>query len=466
VTPSVLVIDDEKTFRIVAEEALSAEGFAVSTAATGKAGLEAWQREPCDLVILDRNLPDTDGISVLEAMVREGRERGTDTLVVIATAYADVASAVQALKLGAFDYLSKPLRLPELVVTVRKALDAKRLRAQLRQLTGRAQAAIGDFVVGPSAAMRNVIDMVEKVAQSTDTTVLVQGESGTGKEHIADLIHRRTPGRSEGPFVEINCASVPENLLESELFGFERGAFTDAKAQKRGLFEEADRGTLFLDEVGEMPMGTQAKLLKVLEEMTFRRLGGTRDLEVSVRVVAASNKDLTEEVTRGTFRLDLYHRLDVFHIRVPPLRARREDIMPLATHFLARFAARLRKPAARFAPETERLLTAYDYPGNVRELRNVVERAVILSGAEVIDPACIVLTGPARAAASGSTGAAVPFFTAELDATGKPPDLEALERGYIARLLELTGGNRTQVARLLGVSYPTVAKKIADYGLG
>ena len=460
--PTVLVIDDEKTFRIVAEEALTGEGFAVSTAATGQAGLASWQREPCDLVILDRNLPDTDGIAVLEAMVREGRERGTDTLVVIATAYADVASAVQALKLGAFDYLSKPLRLPELVVTVRKALDAKRLRAQVRQLAGRAQAALGDFVVGPSAAMRNVIDMVEKVAQSTDTTVLVQGESGTGKEHIADLIHRRTPGRSEGPFVEINCASVPENLLESELFGFERGAFTDAKAQKRGLFEEADRGTLLLDEVGEMPMGTQAKLLKVLEEMTFRRLGGTRDLEVSVRVVAATNKDLAEEVSRGGFRLDLYHRLDVFHIRVPPLRDRREDIMPLAGHFLARFAARLRKPAARFAPETERLLTAYDYPGNVRELRNVVERAVILSGGEVIDPACIVLSGPARA----TVPSGAPFFAVDVDAAGRPPDLEALERGYIARLLELTGGNRTQVARLLGVSYPTVAKKIADYGLG
>jgi DNA-binding NtrC family response regulator len=461
VTPTVLVIDDEKTFRIVAEEALTGEGFAVSTAATGHAGLALWQREPCDLVILDRNLPDTDGIAVLEAMVREGRERGTDTLVVIATAYADVASAVQALKLGAFDYLSKPLRLPELVLTVRKALEAKRLRAQVRQLTGRAQAAIGDFIVGPSAAMRNVIDMVEKVAQSTDTTVLVQGESGTGKEHIADLIHRRTPGRSEGPFVEINCASVPENLLESELFGFERGAFTDAKAQKRGLFEEADRGTLLLDEVGEMPMGTQAKLLKVLEEMTFRRLGGTRDLEVSVRVVAATNKDLAEEVSRGGFRLDLYHRLDVFHIRVPPLRDRREDIMPLATHFLARFAARLRKPAARFAPDTERLLLAYDYPGNVRELRNVVERAVILSSGEAIDPGCIVLSGPTRAATAGAS-----FFSVDLDAAGKPPDLEALERGYIARLLELTGGNRTQVARLLGVSYPTVAKKIADYGLG
>jgi two-component system response regulator AtoC len=466
VKPTVLVIDDEKTFRIVAEEALSSEGFTVTTAASGQAGLSAWQRDPCDLVILDRHLPDTDGIAVLEAMVKEARERGLDTLVVIATAYADVSSAVQAVKLGAFDYLSKPLQLPELVVTVRKALEAKRLRAQVRQLAGRAQAALGDFVVGPSAGMAQVIDRVDKVALATDTTVLIQGESGTGKEHIADLIHRRTPGRGDGPFVEINCASVPENLLESELFGYERGAFTDAKVQKRGLFEEADGGTLLLDEVGEMPLGTQAKLLKVLEEMTFRRLGGTRDLSVSVRVVAATNKDLAEQVRRGAFRLDLYHRLDVFPIRVPPLRERREDILPLANEFLARFAARLRKAAARLAPETERMLLAYDYPGNVRELRNLIERAVILSAGEVIDTECIVISGPARGVTNDGGAASPAFFAVELDEGGRPPDLDHLERDYIARLLQFTGGNKTQVARLLGVSYPTVAKKIADYGLG
>src|SRR6476620_9370042 len=360
-----------------------------------------------------------------------------------------MSSAVQALKLGAYDYLSKPLQLPELVVTMRKALEAKRLRAQVRQLAGRARAAMGDFVAGPSAAMQKVIGMVDKVAEATGTTVLIQGESGTGKELIADLIARRTPRRRDGAFVE------------SELFGHERGAFTDAKAQKRGLFEEADGGTLFLDEVGEMPMPTQAKLLRVLEEMTFRRLGGTRDLSVDVRVVAATNKELADEVERGRFRLDLYHRLDVFHIRVPPLRDRREDILPLAGHFLERFAARMLKPSARFAPETERMLGAYEYPGNVRELRNVIERAVILSTGDVIEPGCIVLSGPTRTLPGGGH-----FFAADLDPAGKPPDLEALERAYIARLLEFAGGNRTQVARLLGVSYPTIAKKIADYGLG
>jgi DNA-binding NtrC family response regulator len=458
--PSVLVIDDEKTFRIVVEEALSADGFDVSSASSGEAGMRAWQREPTDFVILDRNLPDTDGVKLLEGLVGEARERGVDTLVVMATAYADVASAVQALKLGAFDYLAKPVRLPELIVTFRRALEARRLRSQVRNLADREKAAQGDLVLGESAAIREVVQMVEKVAVSEDTTVLIQGESGTGKELVANLIHQKTPRRSLQPFIEINCASLPENLLESELFGYEKGAFTDAKAQKRGLFEAADQGTLFLDEIGEMRPGTQAKLLKVLEEMTFRRLGGTRDLKVDLRVIAATNKDLAAEVKRGTFRLDLYHRLDVFHLRLPPLRERRDDIVPLAKKFLAMFASRMNKPKLVLARETERILAAYDYPGNVRELKNLIERAVILSAGETIAPEHIVLSGPSR-----DTTESAEFFAVELDSSGQPPSLERLEALYIAKLLAFAQGNRTQVARLLGVSYPTIAKKIADYGL-
>jgi two-component system, NtrC family, response regulator AtoC len=459
--PSVLVVDDEKTFRIVVEEALSADGFEVVTASTGESGLAAWQREPTDFVILDRNLPDIDGVQLLESILKEARERDIDTLVVMATAYADVASAVHALKIGAFDYLSKPVRLPELIVTFRQAIETKRLRTKVRQLVDLEKATVGDFVAGNSPAVAQVLGMVDKVAQAPDTTVLIQGESGTGKQLIANLVHRRTPVRSEQPLVEINCASLPENLLESELFGYERGAFTDAKAQKRGLFEGADGGTLFLDEIGEMPPGTQAKLLKVLEEMTFRRLGGTRDLRVNVRVIAATNKDLAAEVKRGTFRLDLYHRLDVFHLRLPPLREHPEDIPPLAAHFLSMFARRMRKPGLTFSAEADRILRGYAYPGNVRELRNLVERAVILSTTPVIGADCIVLSGPAVEGVS-----ATHFFSLDMDAaTGKPPTLEQLEREYIARLLDHAQGNRTQVARLLGVSYPTVAKKIADYGL-
>jgi DNA-binding NtrC family response regulator len=458
--PSVLVIDDEKTFRIVVEEALTAEGFDVSSASSGEAGLRAWQRDPTDFVILDRNLPDTDGVKLLEGLVDEARERGVDTLVVMATAYADVSSAVQALKLGAFDYLAKPVRLPELIVTFRRALEARRLRSQVRNLADREKAAQGDLVLGESASIRDVAQMVEKVALAEDTTVLIQGESGTGKELVANLIHQKTPRRSLQPFIEINCASLPENLLESELFGYEKGAFTDAKAQKRGLFEAADQGTLFLDEIGEMKPGTQAKLLKVLEEMTFRRLGGTRDLKVDLRVIAATNKDLAAEVKRGTFRLDLYHRLDVFHLRLPPLRERRDDIVPLAKKFLAMFASRMKKPNLVLARETERILAAYDYPGNVRELKNLIERAVILSTGETIGPDSIVLSGPSREAADCAE-----FFSVELDASGQPPSLDRLEALYIAKLLSFAQGNRTQVARLLGVSYPTIAKKIADYGL-
>ena len=458
--PTVLVIDDEKTFRIVAEEALTAEGIQVVTAPSAHAGLDAWRRDPPDLVILDRNLPDGDGLKVLETLIREGRERNLEPLVVMATAYADVSSAVGALKAGAFDYLAKPLQLPELMVTVRKALETSRLRAQVRLLSDRAQAAVGQFVPGDSPAMRQVLDLVDKVAQARDTTVLIQGESGTGKELIAQLIHRRTPGRSAQSFVAMNCASVPEGLLESALFGHERGAFTDAKAQRHGLFEEADGGTLFLDEVAELQPGTQAKLLRVLEETTFRRLGGSHDLTVSVRLIAATNKDLAVQVKQGVFRLDLYHRLDVFHVRLPPLRERPDDIVPLARHFLAIFAGRMAKPAVRFAPEVETILSGYDYPGNVRELRNIVERAAILSTGETVTPPCIMLTSGARPAAHSGT-----FFSVEVASDGQPPPLADLERDYIARLLVFTGGNRSQVARLLGVSYPTVAKKISDYGL-
>ncbi|HEY3594747.1 MAG TPA: sigma-54 dependent transcriptional regulator [Polyangiaceae bacterium] len=458
--PTVLVIDDEKTFRIVVEEALSAEGFDVSSASSGETGLRTFLREPTDFVILDRNLPDVDGVKVLEELSHEARQRNVDTLVVMATAYADVSSAVQALKLGAFDYLAKPVRLPELIVTFRRALEAKRLRSQLKHFTEREKAAHGDIVLGESGPFVEVIDMVGKVAQAVDTTVLIQGESGTGKELVANMIHEKTPGRSQRPLIEINCASLPESLLESELFGHEKGAFTDAKNQKRGLFEAADGGTLFLDEVGELGTGTQAKLLKVLEEMTFRRLGGTRDLKVDVRVIAATNKDLALEVTRGAFRLDLYHRLDVFHLRLPPLRDRREDILPLATKFVGAFATKMKKPRLELSKETERILRGYAYPGNVRELKNLIERAVILTSGSVIESSAIVISGPGRDSQAPSE-----FFSVKLDASGQPPTLESLEAQYIAKLLTFAQGNRTQVARLLGVSYPTIAKKIADYGL-
>jgi DNA-binding NtrC family response regulator len=458
--PTVLVIDDEKTFRLVAEEALAAEGFDVVSAATGGAGIKAFKADPKDFVILDRHLPDGDGVKFLEDLLAEARERDVEPYVIMATAYADVESAVAAVKLGAKDYMTKPLQLPELIVTMRKALEETRLRSKMRFMEQREREEDEFLVV--SAPMKAVLEQVDKVADSITTTVLIRGETGTGKELIARRIHNLSPGRSAEPFVEINCASLPENLLESELFGYERGAFTDARQSKRGLFEAADRGTLFLDEVGELTPGTQAKLLKVLEEQTFRRLGGTREMKVDVRVVAATNKDLIAAVEKGTFRLDLYHRLDVFHLRLPPLRERREDVLPLARLFVRKFARRMGRPAKEFAPAAARILEGYAFPGNVRELRNLVERAIILTGhGETIEAGCILLSGTAAAAAESGA-----FFAVSLDERKAPPSLAELEKLYITKLLDFAGGNRAQVARLLGVSYPTVAKKISDYGIG
>jgi len=374
---------------------------------------------------------------------------------VMATAYGEIENAVKALQAGAVDYLTKPIQLPSLVVTIERALEARRLRRRAAGHSGASRRRLErEFCAGSSGAMRQVLDLAEKVAGSPDTTVLVEGESGTGKQLVAHLVHVKTPGRRDAPFVELNCAAIPETLLESELFGFERGAFTDAKRAKPGLLEEAEGGTLFLDEVGDMPLATQAKLLKVLETQVFRRLGGTRDIATDVRFVAATHRDLAAEVETGRFRLDLFHRLDVFRIAIPPLRERPEDVLPLARFFLADLAARAGKAIGGLAPETERRLQAYAFPGNVRELRNVIERAVVLEGGPVLGEGSILLR-PERSPAP-AVGAAP---------EGPPPSLAEVEREYVRGLLQRAGGNKSQVARWMGVSYPTVQKKIADYGL-
>jgi two-component system, NtrC family, response regulator AtoC len=454
---SVLVIDDEKSFRIIAEEALSREGYAVRTADSGAAGARAFADEPADVVVLDRNLPDVDGVDLLGKLAREAHERGVDTLFLVATAYADVENAVQALRQGAEDYLTKPLQLPDLLIKIRKALEARRLRNRVRAL--RHEAPSRALLSSESPAMREVLERARLVAQSPSTSILLQGESGTGKEIVARFIHDHTPGRREEAFVELNCAALSEGLLESELFGHERGAFTDAKASKRGLLELAAGGTLFLDEVGELGPQLQAKVLRALETTTFRRVGGTRDLSADVRIIAATNRNLDEEVRAGRFRLDLFHRLDVFHLTLPPLRERREDIPALAGWLLERIAQRLLKPVPSLSTDALRILKAYDYPGNVRELRNILERAVILERSGTITPDSLLL-GSGRAGQPRADA----FFSVGLEG-GQPPTLADLEKLYIERLLEHADGNRSQVARLLDVSYPTVAKKIADYAI-
>ncbi len=446
----VLIIDDEKTFRVVAQAGLAAEELEVATAASGGEGLARAREFHPDVVILDRNLPDADGLAVLERLRTD--LGGDEPLVVMATAYGEIENAVTAVKLGAFDYLTKPIQLPALVLTVKKALEARRLQKRAESLSVAARRRLErSLCVGESAAMRRVVELAEKVAASPDTTVLIQGESGTGKELIAHLVHVKTPGRGTASFVELNCAAIPETLLEAELFGHERGAFTDAKRAKPGLLEQAEGGTVFLDEVGDMPGATQAKLLKVLETQVFRRLGSTRDVEADVRFVAATHRDLRTLVETGAFRLDLFHRLDVFRIVIPPLRERREDILPLARFFLHDLAARAGKEIEAIAPETEHRLLAYAFPGNVRELRNVIERAVILESGRALTLSSVWLHADDRAR------------TTSVDAP--PPTLEEVEKAYVLQLLDRAGGNRTQVARWMGVSYPTVVKKLADYGI-
>ena len=454
---TVLVVDDEKSFRVIAEEALSREGYAVRTADSGAAGTAAFREDPPDVVILDRNLPDIDGVDLLGALSREAQERGVDTLFLVATAYADVENAVLALRQGAEDYLTKPIQLSELVVKIRKALEARRLRNRVRALRREGQPGVDALLETRSAAMREVVERARKVAQSPSTSVLLQGESGTGKEVVARLIHDQTPGRRDEALVALNCAAIAEGLLESELFGHERGAFTDARSGKRGLLELAAGGTLFLDEIGELGPVLQTKLLRALETTTFRRVGGTRDLPADVRIIAATNRNLEEEVAAGRFRLDLFHRLDVFHLTLPPLRERREDIPQLARFLLDRIAQRLVRPPPGLSPEAEKVLLGYSYPGNVRELRNVLERALILEGGAQITPASLVLGKLLRPPLG--------FFSVGLGDDGQPPTLAGLEKQYLERLLDHAHGNRTQVARLLDVSYPTVAKKIADYGI-
>jgi DNA-binding NtrC family response regulator len=449
----VLIVDDEKTFRVAAQAGLAAEGMEVRTAASGGEGLAAARDFAPDVIVLDRNLPDADGLSVLAKLREEGGDDAPP--VVMATAYGEIENAVKALQAGAVDYLTKPIQLPALVVTIERALEARRLRRRAAGHSGASRRRLErEFCAGTSGAMRAVLDLVEKVAASPDTTVLVEGESGTGKQLVAHLVHVKTAGRRDAPFVELNCAAIPETLLESELFGFERGAFTDAKRAKPGLLEEAEGGTLFLDEVGDMPLATQAKLLKVLETQVFRRLGGTRDIATDVRFVAATHRDLAAEVAAGRFRLDLFHRLDVFRVAIPPLRDRPEDVLPLARFFLADLAPRAGKAISGITPETERRLQAYAFPGNVRELRNVIERAVVLEGGAVLGEGSILLR---QERAPGQAAGAAP--------EGPPPSLAEVEREYLRGLLQRAGGNKSQVARWMGVSYPTVQKKIADYGL-
>ncbi len=441
---TILVADDDPGIRESLERTLIREGYGVVAASDGRAALERLQSGSIDLVLTDLRMPGLSGLELLRA----AKAISPDVDVVLLTAFGTVEEAVKAMKEGAYDFLTKPFRREQLLKLIDKALERRSLIAQNRALRQQLEdlQAKGQ-IIGNSAAFRRVMTLVEQVAASS-ATVLIQGESGTGKELVARAIHDRSPRRS-GPVVAVNCAALPETLLESELFGYERGAFTGAAGRKEGRFELADGGTLFLDEVADLSLVTQPKILRVLQEGEFERLGGTRRMRVDVRIVAATNQDLPQMVREKRFREDLYYRLNVITINVPTLRERPEDISLLAHHFLRVYAAKNNRRLEGFTDEALRRLEGYTWPGNVRQLENVIERSVVLAPDRLID---------ARDLPEEVGGVKPPPRDAILSLVGTP--LTEIEQRLLDETLRITGGNKTQAAKLLGIDVRTVARKL------
>jgi DNA-binding NtrC family response regulator len=443
----ILVVDDEQLVRWSLRERLTAEGHDVIEAATAAEAVDK-ARDDVDLIFLDFKLPDGDGLSVL----RKVKERTPDVPVILMTAFSTIESAVEAMKLGAFHYVNKPFNLDEVLLLAEKALETVSLRREVVALRSSQGRDYGfDAIVGASPAMTRVKDLLAKVAASPASTVLLTGETGTGKDLAAKAIHYNS-SRAARPFVNITASALPEQLLESELFGHERGAFTDARQQKRGLFETADGGTVFLDEIGEMTVGLQAKLLRFLEEKTFKRVGGLADIRVDVRVIAATNRDLEKEVKDGRFREDLFYRLQVMPVMLPSVRERRGDVALLARFYINRFNAEFRKHVRGLSPAAQDLLDQYAWPGNVRELRNAIERAMLLADREQLEPQDFTtLTRTVSAA----------HF--KLPAEGV--NLEEVERQLVVQALERANNNQTKAAELLGLNRDQVRYRMEKFGL-
>ena len=453
---SILVVDDEQSMREFLEILLQKQGHEVSTASGVKGALARAAAVPLDLVLSDLRLGGESGLEIL----RQVKATSPATEVVMLTAFATTENAIQAMKLGAHDYVTKPFKVDELLLVVEKALEHRALLAENRVLRHR----VGERrpgteeILGEAPAIQEVRRLVDKVAAGR-TTVLVTGESGTGKEVVARAIHARGDRHAQ-PFVAVNCGAIPEGLIESELFGHERGAFTGATEQKPGLFEVAGSGTLFLDEVGELPAQLQVKLLRALQERKIRRVGGNADLPVQGRVIAATNRSLEEEVKAGRFREDLFYRLNVIQIRMPPLRERRGDVPRFVALFLERFAQEAGRPLPQLAPETARLLQAWDYPGNLRELANVVERAVTLADGPVIGPEALPPAMRGGAVPAAPVPAELPPEGLDLQA-----HLDAVERRVLEQALARTHGVRTEAARLLRLTFRSLRYRLAKYGI-
>jgi two-component system response regulator AtoC len=448
---TILIVDDEHLIRWTLQERLRADGHEVLEAATGTEGLERVREGVVDLVLLDYRLPDVDGVTVL----RQIKDIDADIPVVLLTAYATVENAVEAMKIGAYHFANKPFNLDEVSALVTRALETTKLRREVRQLrSAQAQPYAFDRIVGDSEVMTSLKAMLARVARSPASTVLLTGESGTGKDLVAKVLHYNSD-RASRPFMNITCSAIPEALLESELFGHERGAFTDARQQKRGLFEQADGGTVFLDEIGEMVPALQAKLLRVLEEKAFKRVGGSQDIRVDVRVIAATNRVLADQVKAGHFREDLFYRLNVLPIELPPLRTHLEDVPALVAFYVDVFNREFRKNVAGVSPAALRMLQQYGWPGNIREVRNAVERAMLLADGEWLEPADFPLLGGGSAEGTAHT------FTL-------PPEgvvLEDLERSLVIQALERCGGNQTRAAALLGLNRDQIRYRVEKFGL-
>lgn len=452
----ILVIDDEKLLRWSLQQNLSKEGYTVLTAEKGMEGLEVYSEEQPDVVLLDIHLPDVSGINVLESIKKENR----NALVIMVTAFGDIETAVKTIKFGAYDFVEKPFNMDKLKILISKALETVTLRKEVSQFRSEISKRYGfSNIIGKSPQMMKVLDLVSKVAKSDATTILLQGESGTGKDLVAKVIHYES-SRASRPFMDINCTALPETLIESELFGHEKGAFTDAKQMKKGLFELAEGGTIFLDEIGDMKLSTQAKLLKIIENKTFKRIGGVKDITVDLRVVAATNKDIVEEAKKGNFREDLYYRLKVIPIIIPPLRERREDIPPLARFFIEEFNREFKKDVRGLAKATEEAFLLYSWPGNVRELKNIIERAMILESAEYILPEHL----PAEIT-SGNGKAGLPkAYHPGIEIPPGGLDIEEVERELIRKALEQTKWNQTRAARLLNLTRDALRYRMQKFG--
>jgi DNA-binding NtrC family response regulator len=440
---NILVVDDEEPFRRLLKKELTRKGYSVEVASDGSEALRHLRYRVFDVILLDVVMPGVDGISLMKKL----KEDPGAPAILVLTGKATVETAVEAMKNGAYDYLTKPYILDELAIVIDRAYEFSRLTVKSKLLEQELvrQEAPFEFI-GKSRQLQDIFTLVQKVAP-TDTAVFIQGESGTGKELVANTVWRYS-ARKETPFIALNCATLSENLIESEIFGHEKGAFTSAYQMKHGLVEVADKGTLFLDEIGEMPVGLQAKLLRFLDAGEFRRVGGNKTLNADVRMIAATNKDLLAMIKAGTFREDLYYRLNVVNITIPPLRERKEDVNDLARYFLTKYAKKLAKPLTEFTAEALDLLSAYRWPGNVRELENVIERAVIVCESGTI----------------GAEDISISSYSVTGDISVNP-SLEEMEKNYILRVLNETAGNQSKASQLLGIDRKTLYLKLKKYGI-